>query len=121
MCYIYLIISGILDIDPTNQNAPQKTILPYSSLFIFGPNNYIRRICHFVANLRFFDIFIMMVIFASSLALAAEDPVNTNPGSLKIVILENLDLAFTTVFLIEMVVKVRRNYYNWCKYMADTF
>ena len=39
------------------------------------PYRRIRRFCHFVVTLRFFDLFIMIVICASSIALAAEDPI----------------------------------------------
>jgi hypothetical protein len=35
----------------------------------------VRRFCHFVVNLRYFDLFIMIVICASSIALATEEPV----------------------------------------------
>ncbi|KAL5108348.1 Voltage-dependent calcium channel type A subunit alpha-1 [Taenia crassiceps] len=51
-----------------------KAILPYSSMYIFSPSNPIRRFCHFVVNLRYFDLFIMIVIASSSISLAAEDP-----------------------------------------------
>ncbi len=64
----------------------------------------LRRFCHFVVNLRYFDLFIMIVICASSIALAAEDPVAEN--STKNKILEHFDYAFTGVFTVEMVLKV---------------
>lgn len=38
----------------------------------------IRRACHYVVNLRYFEMCILLVIAASSIALAAEDPVATN-------------------------------------------
>ncbi|KAF5405242.1 hypothetical protein PHET_01289 [Paragonimus heterotremus] len=63
----------------------------------------IRRFCHFVVNLRYFDLFIMIVICASSIALAAEDPVSEN--SRRNTILEHFDYAFTGVFTIELVLK----------------
>ncbi|CAL8071002.1 unnamed protein product [Calicophoron daubneyi] len=81
-----------------------KPVLPYSSMFIFAPNNAIRRFCHFVVNLRYFDLFIMIVICASSIALAAEDPVSEN--SRRNTILEHFDYAFTGVFTVELVLKV---------------
>ncbi|KAF8570028.1 hypothetical protein P879_01026 [Paragonimus westermani] len=81
-----------------------KPVLPYSSMFIFAPTNAIRRFCHFVVNLRYFDLFIMIVICASSIALAAEDPVSEN--SRRNTILEHFDYAFTGVFTIELVLKV---------------
>ncbi|BHF59845.1 hypothetical protein SprV_0100280600 [Sparganum proliferum] len=81
-----------------------KPVLPYSSMFIFAPNNGIRRFCHFVVNLRYFDLFIMIVICASSIALATEDPVAENSTRNKI--LEHFDYAFTGVFTVEMVLKI---------------
>uniref|UniRef100_A0A8C2KJM7 Voltage-dependent N-type calcium channel subunit alpha-1B n=1 Tax=Cyprinus carpio TaxID=7962 RepID=A0A8C2KJM7_CYPCA len=65
------------DLDELNQNAP-KHILPYSSMFVFGPTNPVRRLCHYVVNLRYFEMCILTVITMSSIALAAEDPVQAN-------------------------------------------
>lgn len=65
----------------------------------------VREFCHFVVNLRFFDLFIMIVIGASSIALAAEDPVNKK--SFRNEILNYMDFVFTGVFAIEMTVKVK--------------
>ena len=42
------------------------------------PPHRIRRACHYVVNLRYFEMCILLVIAASSIALAAEDPVLTN-------------------------------------------
>lgn len=55
-------------------------------------------------NLRYFDLFIMIVICASSIALAAEDPVDENSDKNRI--LNYFDYVFTGVFTIEMVLKV---------------
>ena len=64
----------------------------------------LRRFCHFVVNLRYFDLFIMIVICASSIALAAEDPVHEDSPRNKI--LNGFDFVFTGVFTVEMVLKV---------------
>ncbi|XP_064650227.1 voltage-dependent calcium channel type A subunit alpha-1-like isoform X7 [Lineus longissimus] len=81
-----------------------KPMLPYSSMFILSPTNPVRRFCHFVVNLRYFDLFIMIVICASSIALAAEDPVREN--SYRNVILNYFDYVFTGVFTVEMLLKI---------------
>lgn len=47
----------------------------------------------------------MIVICASSIALAAEDPVSENAR--RNTILEHFDYAFTGVFTVELVLKVR--------------
>ena len=67
----------------------------------------VRRFCHFVVNLRYFDPFIMIVILASSLALAAEDPVVEKSYSNKI--LNYFDYVFTGVFTIELLLKVEKS------------
>jgi len=64
----------------------------------------VRRFCHFVVNLRYFDLFIMIVICASSMALAAEDPVHEK--SISNEILNYFDFVFTGVFTVELVLKV---------------
>jgi len=64
----------------------------------------VRRFCHFVVNLRYFDLFIMIVICASSVALAAEDPVREY--STRNRVLNKFDFVFTAVFAIELILKV---------------
>uniref|UniRef100_A0A3Q3ER18 Voltage-dependent N-type calcium channel subunit alpha n=1 Tax=Kryptolebias marmoratus TaxID=37003 RepID=A0A3Q3ER18_KRYMA len=55
-----------------------RPILPHSSMFIFGQTNPVRRLCHYIVTLRYFEMSILVVIAMSSIALAAEDPVWTN-------------------------------------------
>ncbi|KAK7007293.1 hypothetical protein SK128_018339, partial [Halocaridina rubra] len=81
-----------------------KPMLPYSSMFILSPTNPIRRAAHWVVNLRYFDVFIMIVISLSSIALASEDPVREDSDINQI--LNYFDYAFTGVFAIEMILKV---------------
>uniref|UniRef100_A0A8C1HTI7 Voltage-dependent N-type calcium channel subunit alpha n=1 Tax=Cyprinus carpio carpio TaxID=630221 RepID=A0A8C1HTI7_CYPCA len=91
------------DLDELNQNVP-KHILPYSSMFVFGPTNPVRRLCHYVVNLRYFEMCILTVITMSSIALAAEDPVQANAPRNDV--LKYLDYVFTGVFTFEMVIKM---------------
>ncbi|KAI3372490.1 hypothetical protein L3Q82_022689 [Scortum barcoo] len=81
-----------------------KPILPYSSMFIFGQINPVRRLCHYIVTLRYFEMSILVVIAMSSIALAAEDPVWTNAPRNNV--LKYLDYAFTGVFTFEMVIKM---------------
>ncbi|XP_067950470.1 voltage-dependent calcium channel type A subunit alpha-1-like [Watersipora subatra] len=90
--------------DGIQPNGP-KPMLPYSSLYIFSPVNPLRILCHFVVNLRFFDMFIMIVILASSLALAAEDPI-LGDKSTKNKALNLMDFIFTAVFSVELLLKI---------------
>ena len=81
-----------------------KPMLPYSSMFILSSSNPIRRAAHFVTNMRYFDAFIMIIITLSSIALAAEDPVEEKSDINDI--LQYFDYAFTGVFTVEMLLKV---------------
>ncbi|KAL6459367.1 hypothetical protein MHYP_G00328390 [Metynnis hypsauchen] len=84
---------------PNSSKAP-----PQNSMFIFKPRNPIRRACHYVVNLRYFEMCILLVIAASSIALAAEDPVATNSDWNKV--LRYFDYVFTGVFTFEMIIKM---------------
>uniref|UniRef100_A0AAY4EPL5 Voltage-dependent N-type calcium channel subunit alpha n=1 Tax=Denticeps clupeoides TaxID=299321 RepID=A0AAY4EPL5_9TELE len=85
------------------QNGP-RNILPYSSMFVFGQTNPVRRLCHYVVNLRYFEMCILLVITMSSIALAAEDPVQAHAPRNNV--LKYLDYVFTGVFTFEMVIKM---------------
>nr|XP_006819159.1 PREDICTED: voltage-dependent P/Q-type calcium channel subunit alpha-1A-like [Saccoglossus kowalevskii] len=89
--------------DSDNPFAP-KPMVPYSSLFIFSPTNPFRRGVHYICSLRYFEFFIMAVIAMSSIALAAEDPVD--PNNFRNQILEYFDFAFTAIFALEMTMKI---------------
>nr|XP_040050754.1 calcium channel, voltage-dependent, N type, alpha 1B subunit, a isoform X15 [Gasterosteus aculeatus aculeatus] len=86
------------------KESGSKPILPYSSMFIFGHTNPVRRLCHYIVTLRYFEMSILVVITMSSIALAAEDPVWTNAPRNNV--LKYLDYVFTGVFTFEMVIKM---------------
>ncbi|KAG7240047.1 hypothetical protein INR49_028050, partial [Caranx melampygus] len=90
-------------LEDLGQSGP-RPILPYSSMFIFGQTNPVRRLCHYIVTLRYFEMSILVVIAMSSIALAAEDPVWTNAPRNNV--LKYLDYAFTGVFTFEMVIKM---------------
>ncbi|XP_038637781.1 calcium channel, voltage-dependent, N type, alpha 1B subunit, a isoform X4 [Scyliorhinus canicula] len=92
-----------MDADDLIQNGTRQ-IPPYSSMFIFSPTNPIRRACHYIVNLRYFEMCILLVIAMSSIALAAEDPVVAD--SPRNNVLKYLDYVFTGVFTFEMVIKM---------------
>ncbi|XP_043347323.1 voltage-dependent R-type calcium channel subunit alpha-1E isoform X5 [Dermochelys coriacea] len=81
-----------------------KAMVPHSSMFIFSTTNPVRRACHYIVNLRYFEMCILLVIAASSIALAAEDPVLTNSDRNKV--LRYFDYVFTGVFTFEMIIKM---------------
>ncbi|XP_022235324.1 voltage-dependent calcium channel type A subunit alpha-1-like [Limulus polyphemus] len=105
---MFLVDDGIeADEDETKDDddiTGPKPMLPYSSMFVLSPTNLIRRAAHYVVNLRYFDLFIMIIISLSSIALAAEDPVVEDSDKNRI--LNYLDYAFTGVFTVEMILKV---------------
>uniref|UniRef100_A0A8D3EG46 Calcium channel, voltage-dependent, R type, alpha 1E subunit a n=1 Tax=Scophthalmus maximus TaxID=52904 RepID=A0A8D3EG46_SCOMX len=75
-----------------------------SSVIIEVPSAQVRRACHYVVNLRYFEMSILLVIAASSIALAAEDPVATSSDWNKV--LRYFDYVFTGVFTFEMIIKM---------------
>uniref|UniRef100_W5L9F3 Voltage-dependent N-type calcium channel subunit alpha n=1 Tax=Astyanax mexicanus TaxID=7994 RepID=W5L9F3_ASTMX len=91
------------NLDEVNQSCP-RPILPYSSMFIFSQSNPVRRLCHYIVSLRYFEMCILVVIAMSSIALAAEDPVQANAPRNNV--LKYLDYVFTGVFTFEMVIKM---------------
>ncbi|XP_058998271.1 voltage-dependent N-type calcium channel subunit alpha-1B isoform X6 [Mustela lutreola] len=81
-----------------------RPIVPYSSMFCLSPTNLLRRLCHSIVTMRYFEMVILVVIALSSIALAAEDPVRTD--SPRNNALKYLDYIFTGVFTFEMVIKM---------------
>uniref|UniRef100_A0A7N4PMT0 Voltage-dependent L-type calcium channel subunit alpha n=1 Tax=Sarcophilus harrisii TaxID=9305 RepID=A0A7N4PMT0_SARHA len=93
-----------------------------SSFFIFSPTNKIRVLCHRIVNATWFTNFILLFILLSSISLAAEDPIEAE--SFRNKILSKFDIAFTSVFTVEIVLKMTaygaflhkgsflRNYFN---------
>lgn len=94
---------GVDDEDEEEESGP-KPILPYSSMFIFSSTNTVRVFAHNIVNMAYFEPFIMLIIVASSISLAAEDPVvEDSDWNL---VLNYFDYAFTLVFTVEMLLKV---------------
>ncbi|XP_078216847.1 voltage-dependent P/Q-type calcium channel subunit alpha-1A isoform X9 [Callithrix jacchus] len=89
--------------DGGGEDGP-KPMPPYSSMFILSTTNPLRRLCHYILNLRYFEMCILMVIAMSSIALAAEDPVQ--PNAPRNNVLRYFDYVFTGVFTFEMVIKM---------------
>ncbi|KAJ3594452.1 hypothetical protein NHX12_003759 [Muraenolepis orangiensis] len=89
---------------PLERNISTGTPEAPDSMFLFKATNPIRRICHYVVTLRYFEMTILLVIVASSIALAAEDPVCTNSDRNKV--LRYFDYVFTGVFTFEMIIKM---------------
>ena len=68
-------------------------------------SNYrFRLTIHAIVTYPFFDTFIMIIIVLSSIALAAEDPVEET--SERNIFLAYFDYIFTCIFAVEMVLKI---------------
>nr|XP_040040128.1 voltage-dependent R-type calcium channel subunit alpha-1E isoform X5 [Gasterosteus aculeatus aculeatus] len=89
--------------EEADDTKPANNVTP-DSMFLFKPDNLVRRACHYVVNLRYFEMSILLVIAASSIALAAEDPVATSSHWNKV--LRYFDYVFTGVFTFEMIIKM---------------
>ncbi|XP_035244320.1 voltage-dependent L-type calcium channel subunit alpha-1D-like isoform X4 [Anguilla anguilla] len=93
-----------------------------SSFFIFSSTNPIRVGCHKLINHHIFTNLILVFIMLSSVSLAAEDPIRN--VSARNIILGYFDYAFTTIFTVEILLKMTtygaflhkgafcRNYFN---------
>ena len=75
-------------------------VSPFNSLIIFS----VRKLIHWIVTKKVFDNFIMLVIVMSSIAIAAEDPVDEdNPRNFY---LGKADYIFTLTFAFEVCLKV---------------
>ncbi|XP_058855858.1 voltage-dependent L-type calcium channel subunit alpha-1D-like isoform X1 [Acipenser ruthenus] len=93
-----------------------------SSFFIFSKTNIIRVGCHKLINHHIFTNLILVFIMLSSVSLAAEDPIRN--FSARNIILGYFDYAFTSIFTVEILLKMTafgaflhkgafcRNYFN---------
>ncbi|XP_073242529.1 voltage-dependent calcium channel type A subunit alpha-1-like [Porites lutea] len=89
---------------PHQKPGDQVPIIDTWSLFLFPPGNPLRKACHWLVNLRHFDNTILVIILISSVLLALEDPVVEN--SQRNQVLTYFDYVFTTIFAMEVVVKL---------------
>ncbi|XP_062937990.1 voltage-dependent N-type calcium channel subunit alpha-1B isoform X2 [Cynocephalus volans] len=92
-----------VEADAVLRSGP-RPIVPYNSLFCLSPANLLRRFCHYIVTMQYFEMVILVVIALSSIALAAEDPVRTD--SPRNNALKYMDYIFTGVFTFEMVIKM---------------
>lgn len=81
-----------------------RPIVPYSCCFILDHEGPTRIKIHEFVTKPAFDGFIMAIILISSVALAAEDPIDET--NIRNVVLQYLDYGFTAVFATEMILKM---------------
>ncbi|XP_043279830.1 muscle calcium channel subunit alpha-1 isoform X5 [Venturia canescens] len=82
----------------------KQPIPPGSSFFIFSQTSRFRVFCHWLCNHSHFGNVILVCIMVSSAMLAAEDPLRAT--SYRNQILNSFDYFFTTVFTIEILLKM---------------
>ena len=75
------------------------------SLFCLGPANGFRQGCRWIAEHSIFDQFIILLIIASSVCLAIDVP-RLDPDSELKAQLDRLNLIFTALFVLEMMLKI---------------
>uniref|UniRef100_A0A673XZA8 Voltage-dependent L-type calcium channel subunit alpha n=1 Tax=Salmo trutta TaxID=8032 RepID=A0A673XZA8_SALTR len=90
------------------ESAPKEKIEPIpdgSSFFILGKRNCLRVACHNLIHHSYFTNLILVFIIASSISLAAEDPIRAH--SFRNNMLGYADYAFTSIFTVEIILKVK--------------
>uniref|UniRef100_A0A914IAD7 Voltage-dependent L-type calcium channel subunit alpha n=1 Tax=Globodera rostochiensis TaxID=31243 RepID=A0A914IAD7_GLORO len=84
--------------------SKQKPIPKSSSLFILSHTNSFRLFCNKIVNHSYFTNSVLICILVSSAMLAAEDPLQAQ--SYRNTILNYFDYFFTTIFTVEITLKV---------------
>ena len=75
------------------------------SLYFFGPSNTIRLFLLKIIENPKFDMIILFFIFASSILLILENPLD-DPDGEKIKIIKILDIIMTAIFTLECIIKI---------------
>ncbi|CAH2234985.1 jg18984 [Pararge aegeria aegeria] len=75
------------------------------SLYIFAPDNKIRRLCTWMVTRSWFDNIVLLFIALNCITLAMERP-NIPPDSKERSFLSSANYVFTVVFAVEMFIKV---------------
>ena len=97
------VIISLFIVDRQNEVFPIK---PHFIPLSFLVHHFrVRIFVHGIVTIPCFDTFIMIIIILSSIALAAEDPVQEQ--SQRNIVLTYFDYVFTGIFAIEMFLKVR--------------
>lgn len=87
-------------------SAPRPIITDGStSLCCLSPSNPLRCACAAFVRSTAFEAFIVLTVVASGIALAFDSPLD-DPNTLTQVVLDRLNLAFTAIFCLEMILKI---------------
>ena len=91
--------------EESSEESPSIQSIPTKSLFIFDNTNPLRLSCAKLAQHKWFDQIILVCILVSSLGLALDNPLSNRDSSFNTV-LGLMDLLFSIIFIIELVIKV---------------
>eukprot|EP01029_Cantina_marsupialis_P023747 TRINITY_DN5981_c0_g2_i1.p1 TRINITY_DN5981_c0_g2~~TRINITY_DN5981_c0_g2_i1.p1 ORF type:complete len:1476 (+),score=490.12 TRINITY_DN5981_c0_g2_i1:408-4430(+) len=94
--------------NPRRMSMRSQNVAPmpvHRSLFFFGANSKVRLTIAGIIKRPWFDNLILLFIIMSSCTLAIDNPRNA-PDSLLVDIIEVCDWIFTTIFVIEMIMKI---------------
>ncbi|XP_068104418.1 voltage-dependent L-type calcium channel subunit alpha-1F isoform X4 [Hyperolius riggenbachi] len=94
-------------LDKLAEFAPKEKVLPIpegSAFFILSNTNCLRVGCHHLIHHHIFTNLILVFIILSSISLAAEDPIRAH--SFRNHILGYFDYAFTSIFTVEILLKM---------------
>ncbi|XP_072288010.1 voltage-dependent L-type calcium channel subunit alpha-1F isoform X2 [Pyxicephalus adspersus] len=94
-------------LDKLAEFAPKEKVLPIpegSAFFILSNTNCLRVGCHRLIHHHIFTNLILVFIILSSISLAAEDPIRAH--SFRNHILGYFDYAFTSIFTVEILLKM---------------
>ncbi|XP_041093072.1 voltage-dependent L-type calcium channel subunit alpha-1D-like [Polyodon spathula] len=103
---------GVSEIHSSNINkladfAPKEKIVPIpegTAFFCLSRTNCFRVACHTLINHHIFTNLILVFIILSSISLATEDPIRAH--SFRNQVLGYADYAFTSIFTVEILLKV---------------
>ena len=83
----------------------KQTILEGYSFGLFGRHNPLRVFCTNLITHKYFEYIVLLVIIASSVCLAIDEP-GVDTASSKALFLKIADYCFTVFFIVEMLVKM---------------
>ena len=83
----------------------EKKVISGTSLCIFSKKNLLRARLGKIAKHENFETFILAMIIFSTITLTLEHPLD-NPEALKVRILSYIDIAVSTIFILEAIIKI---------------
>ena len=88
-----------------SKTLKKKVLLFGRSLYIFSETNPFRKFVSKIINYWLFEWLIIFLIIVSTITLAFEHPFD-DPDSEKVEVLEQIDLAMTSIFCVEALLKI---------------